>query len=226
MAVKKSTSRTRSAKAKTTTKKAAKTTRPTTKRATKSKRAAKMAPVTYVPTPAAAHTAIPEPVPSPVVAPKALPAAKVVPTPRAVPTPKAVTSTEPRPSRFTGDRYIHVAGPEPIEGMPLRPGKWIIFVTRTRVDALWEQIRRAVLAGRLGHAAKVSTARPDRLSPDPKKHMICVYTANEHDAAEVRRVRGVLRGLGVTWKIPYKSDAPARKRQFEGMAGPAAKYYE
>jgi hypothetical protein len=102
----------------------------------------------------------------------------------------------------------------------------MIFVTRTRVDALWEAIRREVTAGRLGHGAKVSTALPDPLSPDPKKHMICVYTPNEDDVEDVRRVRGALRALGITWKIPYKSDAPARAGQYEGMAGPAAKHYE
>jgi len=131
-----------------------------------------------------------------------------------------------RPSRYTGDHYLHATGPEPAEGSPRRPGKWMIFVSRSRVDALWDAIRRGVERGRLGHAAKVSTALPDPLSPDPKKHMICVYTANEDDAADVRRVRAALRGMGVTWKIPYKSDAPARAGQYEGMAGPAAKYYE
>jgi len=131
-----------------------------------------------------------------------------------------------RPSRYTGDHYLHATGPEPAEGSPRRPGKWLIFVSRSRVDALWDAIRRAVESGRLGHAAKVSTALPDPLSPDPKKHMICVYTPNEDDAADIRRVRSVLRGFGITWKIPYKSDAGARAGQYEGMAGPAAKYYE
>jgi hypothetical protein len=212
MAVKKVTSRTRST-TKTKTK-GAKTTRSATKRPTKAKTAAKRTRVAYTPT--AAVPVVPALKPT-IAFPAVQAPAKA---------PKAVTSTEPRPSQFSGDHYLHVTGPEPAEGTPRRPGKWMIFVTRTRVDALWEEIRRAVVAGRLGHAAKVSTALPDPLSPDPKKHMICVYTANEDDAADVRRVRGVLRGLGITWKIPYKSDAPARAGQYEGMAGPAAKYYE
>jgi hypothetical protein len=108
-----------------------------------------------------------------------------------------------------------------------RPGKWLIFVSRSRIDALWDQVRRAVKAGRLGHAAKVSTALPNPLSPDPKKHIICVYTADEDNAVDVRRVREGLRQLGVTWKIPYKSDAATRDGQFEvTTGGPAAKYYE
>lgn len=130
----------------------------------------------------------------------------------------AEPTTDERPSRFTGDHYLHATGPQPEEGSVRRPGKWLIFVSRSRIDGLWETVRRAVEAGRLGHAAKVSTALPDPLSPDPKKHVIWVYTGNEDDPADVRRVREALRQLGVSWKIPYKSDATT--------GDPAAKYYE
>ena len=227
MAVKKVTSRTRSTKAKTAkaatkaTAKVSKTTPSTSKRTAKSKSAAQMAPIAYVPTPAASHAAIAEPARPESLKPTVKLAVQGQPKPA-----KAVSSTEPRPSQFTAEHYIHVKGPEPAAGALGKPGKWMIFVNRTRVDALWEAIRREVVAGRLGHAAKVSTALPDPLSPDPKKHMICVYTPDEDNAEDVRRVRGALRALGVTWKIPYKSDAAARAGQYEGMAGPAAKYYE
>jgi hypothetical protein len=127
-------------------------------------------------------------------------------------------TTDERPSRFTGDHYMHATGPQPEDGSVRRPGKWLIFVSRSRIDGLWETVRRAVEAGRLGHAAKVSTALPDPLSPDPKKHVIWVYTGNEDDPVDVRRVRDALRQLGVSWKIPYKSDATT--------GDPAAKYYE
>ena len=203
MAVKKATSRTRS-----TAKKQAKTTRSATKRATRAKSATRpAAAVEMRATRVAEHVAeqVAEQVETLVAAP---------------------VGGDDRPSRYTAGHYLHATGPEPAEGSPRRPGKWLIFVSRSRVDALWDAIRRGVERGRLGHAAKVSTALPDPLSPDPKKHMICVYTANEDDAADVRRVRAALRELGVTWKIPYKSDAPARAGQYEGMARPAAKYYE
>ncbi len=220
MAVKKATSRTRS-----TAKKQAKTTRTATKRAPRARSAAKpAAPVYEPPTIEVAEQVaeqfaeevtkqVPEQVPE-----RAKPRA-------AERSPEPVISGD-RPSRYTADHYLHAKAPERDEGTPGKPGKWLIFVSRTRVDALWDAIRRGVERGRLGHAAKVSTALPDPLSPDPKKHMICVYTPNEDDAADVRRVRAALRGMGVTWKIPYKSDAPARAGQYEGMAGPAAKYYE
>jgi hypothetical protein len=182
------------------TTKRGKTARSTTKRATKAKSSAKAAPADHTPTIELSAPAEPT---------------------------AAATGADERPSRFTGDYYLHATGPQPSDGLVRRPGKWLIFVSRSRIDALWETIRRAVKAGRLGHAAKVSTALPDPLSPDPKKHVICVYTADENDPTDVRRVRDALRQLGITWKIPYKSDAATRAGQYEmTTGGPAAKYYE
>lgn len=37
--------------------------------------------------------------------------------------------------------------------------------------------------------------------------LICVYTYNLDDERNCLRVRQALRNLGVTWKIPYKTDA-------------------
>ncbi|MFN2565123.1 MAG: putative phosphothreonine lyase domain-containing protein [Gemmatimonadaceae bacterium] len=204
MAVKKAASRKR------TTTKRSKTTRSTTKRAAKSRSPAKSARADHAP--AIKRPAVAEPVAA-----------------QAIEAEHAGTNLayDERPSRFTGDYYLHATGPQPAEGLVRRPGKWLIFVSRSRIDALWEDVQRAVRAGRLGHAAKVSTALPNPLSPDPKKHVICVYTADEDDPADIRRVRDTLRGLGITWKIPYKSDAATRAGQYEvTTGGPAAKYYE
>jgi hypothetical protein len=199
MAAKKATSKTRSAT------KRGKTTRSTTKRATKTKSAAKPALTVYTPT--SDRSGFTEPMNAPTA-------------------PTAHTSGDDRPSRFTGDYYMHARGPQPEEGSVRRPGKWLIFVSRSRIDALWDEVRRAVEKGRLGHAAKVSTALPDPMSPNPKKHVVCVYTGNEDDPADVRRVRDALRQLGVTWKIPYKSDAGKAGQSEMTVGGPAAKYYE
>jgi hypothetical protein len=234
MAVKKVTSRKRSTTKRSTTK------RSTAKRATKSRSTAKSEradstpliqpseiaeptleePATAEPT--AVEPTVAEPTAAAPTATKA-----TVPRPAVARPAAAKSATDTRPSRFTGDHYLHAAGPQPAEGLVRRPGKWLIFVSRSRVDALWESVRRAVQAGRLGHAAKVSTALPDPLSPDPKKHVICVYTADEDNPTDVRRVRDALRALGITWKIPYKSDRATRAGQYEmTTGGPAAKYYE
>lgn len=229
MAVKKVTSRTRSTTKRSTTK------RSTTKRATKARSAAKSGRADRTPTiqpsevaePRLEESATAEPtIAEPTIAePRA--AAPTAAKPTVARPAAAKSATDTRPSRFTGDYYLHAVGPQPAEGLVRRPGKWLIFVSRSRIDALWESVRRAVQAGRLGHAAKVSTALPDPLSPDPKKHVICVYTADEDNPTDVRRVRDALRALGITWKIPYKSDKATRAGQYEmTTGGPAAKYYE
>jgi hypothetical protein len=223
MAVRKATSRKRA-----TTAKRATSARATTKKVAKRKTAAAKA--------AEPAMAEPEVVAPEIFAPEA--AAPVRMAPQIVPPkrPTPIAARQParyerplgdQPSKYTADHYLHATGPQREDGAPRRPGKWLIFVSRSRVDALWNTIKRAVESGRLGYAAKVSTALPNPMSPDPKKHIICVYTPNEDDAADVRRVRDVLRGLGVTWKIPYKSDAATKAGQHEVTAGgPAAKYYE
>lgn len=104
-----------------------------------------------------------------------------------------------------------------IEGYPEpgeRAGKWLIFVERAKVDVWWIDISNAVELGKLGHVAQVSTARPNRLSRDPSMHVICVFTYDHSDAADVRRVRNVLREMGVTWKIAYKTNAATRAGKY------------
>ena len=213
MAEKKATSRKRS-----TTTKSSKSTRSPAKSTTKRRTATKAAPVQYTPT-----------VPMPAIAPPAPPAPPASPAPSPAPQPRVARPAPAgdQPSRFTRDHYLHATAPSAGDVKTPRPGKWLIFVSRSRVDALWETIRRAVERGRLGHAAKVSTALPEPTARDPKKHVIAVYTGDENDAVDVRRVRDALRGLGVTWRIPYKSDAAALAGQNDEMAGgPATKYYE
>lgn len=71
---------------------------------------------------------------------------------------------------------------------------------------MWASVKRAVENGELGAEAKVSTAKPNPNSIDPSKHVICVYTYDVEDRIDVMRVREALRTLGITWKIPYKTD--------------------
>jgi Domain of unknown function (DUF1917) len=228
MPAKKATSKKRSTATTATTTKRSKTTRTAaakrpaaTKKGTKAPKApsvATAAPAVYTPEP----TQLRE------LAPRAVAEERAA-EERAAPerAPQRAAPAGERPSQFAGDYYLYAAGPEPAEGTPRRPGKWLVFVSRSRVDGLWDQVRRALKGGRLGPAAKVSTALPHPESRDPKKHVLCVYTANEDDAADVRRVRAALRELGVSWRIPYKSDPSGGTSQYEDAAGgPAAKYYE
>ncbi len=130
------------------------------------------------------------------------------------------TSTERPPSRETDAFWIdafrlHASR----RGRTIRKaasgGKWMIFVPRARIDDLWATIRKATEEGYLGDHAKVSTARPNPNSADPSKHVICVYTDDAEDEADIREVRQALRDLGVSWKIPYKSDAATRAGKYQ-----------
>ncbi|MGA2602654.1 MAG: putative phosphothreonine lyase domain-containing protein [Verrucomicrobiia bacterium] len=87
-----------------------------------------------------------------------------------------------------------------------RGGKWLIFVPSDAVDEVWQKIKLAVEEGKLGSAAKVSTAKPNPNSTDSSKHVICVYTYDATDETDVRQIRSSLRDLGITSKIPYKTD--------------------
>ena len=77
------------------------------------------------------------------------------------------------------------------------------------------KVREAVAAGRLGQSAKASTARPNPNSANPDKHVICVYTNNANDEADVMRVREVLRELGFVGKIAYKPDTATQQGLYE-----------
>lgn len=87
-----------------------------------------------------------------------------------------------------------------------RTGKWLIFVPVARIDNVWATIRTAVENGQLGRSAKVATARDNPNAQNPKERVICVYTYDYDDREDVFRIRQVLRDLGFTQKLAYKTD--------------------
>jgi len=102
-------------------------------------------------------------------------------------------------------------------------GKWLLFVDRADVDRTWSMLVPIVKRGLLGPLAKVATARPNPHARDPNKHVICVYTSDAENRADVFRVREVLRQLGFTSPISYKTDAMTLQGKYEG-SGRIAKY--
>ena len=84
-----------------------------------------------------------------------------------------------------------------------RAGRWVIPTTVSEVDALWERIKAATRAGKLGYKSKVSTAARD-LGKDRDDRVIYVVTVDADDAADVARVREALRDLGVSENIQYE----------------------
>jgi len=108
-----------------------------------------------------------------------------------------------------------------------RGGKWLVFVDRRDVDEVWQKIYVALVAGKLGDSAKVSTARPNPNSTDPNKHVICVYTYDSEDRKDVMRVRASLRELGFDGPIAYKTDLATDDGQYKARGHRRiSKYYE
>lgn len=99
--------------------------------------------------------------------------------------------------------------------MPLgqHVGKWCIFVQSDDLDDVWARVERATKAGKLWHGSKVSTEWAQTFylmrnrNADPKEHVICVYTYDANDEADVMRVREELRKIGITQPLGYKTDA-------------------
>lgn len=102
-----------------------------------------------------------------------------------------------------------------------------MFVDVDDVDEVWDKIRMAVEGGRLGSSAKVATAKPNPLNPNPRKRVICVYTYDWTDRADVMRIREELRKLGITNKIPYKADIDTLEGKYTVTGHQRiSKYYE
>src|SRR5215469_15091336 len=104
-------------------------------------------------------------------------------------------------------------------------GKWLVFLPPEAIDAMWERIRDAVREGKLGESAKVAT-HPGRWKEEVRQ-VICVYTYDYTDVADVRRIRQVLRELGVTRRIPYKADEDTLAGRYSSnTSAPLSKFYE
>lgn len=85
-----------------------------------------------------------------------------------------------------------------------RSGKWCLRCETNEVDEAWQRICGLLDRGEL-LVAKVSTVGSQRLSGF-RTHVICIYTLDWEDRAEVGRVRQVLREAGFATSIGYKRD--------------------
>ncbi len=151
------------------------------------------------------------------------------------------------PSSYTEDYWIYAFSPtnkgeeissvqlrlkkkvQMMKNNRLRTGKWKYFVSRDRVDEMWNKIKRATEKGLLGIESKVSTTKPKNVKVGHEKgtHVICIYTYDWTDKKDVKRVRNELRKLGVINRIPYKTDEDTIKGKYtsKGSKG-ISKFYE
>lgn len=126
------------------------------------------------------------------------------------------------PSKVYDRPWIHARGPEPAaprRGGTDRKGKWMLFVKQIEMDLAWEKVRDAVLAGKLGAGAKIATMLENR----PEK-VICIYTYDSDDLADVERVLGSIRDIGFDGRIYYKEDAQTLAGNYAGAGRKVSKY--
>lgn len=86
-------------------------------------------------------------------------------------------------------------------------GKWMLFPSVGRVDAVWKAVVEATVAGELGYGAKVATDAGDR-----KARGMMIYTKDYEDVEDVRQVLEKLIELELVnteqrMGIYYKADA-------------------
>jgi hypothetical protein len=101
-----------------------------------------------------------------------------------------------------------------------RTGKRLLFVAEKSVDNTWQNLKKAVEAGKLWKEAKVSTA----LFTRDRSYVICVYTYDHDDAKDVARIREYLREMGFKRPITYKTDDQTSSGVYSDATGGIAKY--
>ncbi|KAK5107678.1 hypothetical protein LTR62_000913 [Meristemomyces frigidus] len=90
-------------------------------------------------------------------------------------------------------------------------GKWMLFPDVNDVARVWRVVAEATAAGKLGPISKVATH--DQSPPQARARLICVYTYDFTDMADVRRVLDELIALDLVSRstqdrsIYYKCDA-------------------
>jgi len=84
-----------------------------------------------------------------------------------------------------------------------KTGKWCIVRSAEEVDELWACVRQAVRDG-IFPAALVST--PHQAAGHGGTYVICAFTNDWQNKADVDAAREILRGFGVTESIGYKRD--------------------
>jgi hypothetical protein len=107
------------------------------------------------------------------------------------------------PSQVSGVYWIEAKRDMDGAAPTSRSGRWIISTNVRDIDALWERIKLATRAGKLGYKAKASTAARDP-GADREDRVIQVLTYDADDVEDVARVRDGLRVLGVNENIQYE----------------------
>lgn len=108
-----------------------------------------------------------------------------------------------------------------------RGGKWLIFAKSNEIGQVWAKVKKATEDGRLGGFTKVRTSKANQNTANPDINVICIYTHDWTDEKDVKRIREELRKLGITNKIPYKTDQDTLNGKYRCRGHKRiSKYYE
>lgn len=133
------------------------------------------------------------------------------------------------PTEVFDEYWIHAKRSDPYDypAPTERCGKWMIYAHLNEVDQVWSIIRDAVVAGLLGSSAKVATMKSNSNAVDPDTKVICIYTYDSEDQADVVRILTALREeLLIAHKAFYKEDnATDAGRYSFNTRGPVSKYW-
>lgn len=111
-----------------------------------------------------------------------------------------------RPSDYSAVYWIEAKRPNGDYPPPTsRAGEWQIELCIETVDAVWQQVKAATIAGQLGYKSKVSTG-PAAGQSHPGQRLLCVRTADAQDRADVERVKRTLLEMGLR-DLRYVADA-------------------
>lgn len=97
----------------------------------------------------------------------------------------------------------------------LKTGKWMLFLPRDKVNAVWNKIKQAITNGDLWQS-KVSTTC---MSEPNKTHAIMIYTKDYSDLSDVISVLNYLESSGIKSPqtiIKYKTNQQTRAGIYRG----------
>ncbi|WP_454737163.1 putative phosphothreonine lyase domain-containing protein [Cupriavidus necator] len=117
--------------------------------------------------------------------------------------------TDDRPSLNEKEVWLHVAAPS-LKSFESNEstGKWCIFRSEHEIDQSWATVKDLAAAEKI-LLAKVSTAIGRRYHDG---HVICIYTLDWNNHADLMTVREVLRAAGFTEEMGYKRDVDTTRR--------------
>lgn len=131
------------------------------------------------------------------------------------------SQTENPCKTFGGDGWLHAHYLGAAEVDLRYTGKWLLFIPCSVAGKAWNLIKQSTARGLLGFSAKIArqdqTSQPKVRTSSGLEHVVCIYTKNWKDHADVLRVARALVDIGVvelqaSRSLYYKADEQTRRK--------------